>query len=132
LHEKHVPTCPRHHHLSLNSNVELNDLRMSEKSCRSTTTSKQFHPRTERSSRCRPSFNRHARARPIVELYTGQLDVLRAKDKAKDAGLWNFFLPLIAETARSEESRLAYIGADARPKSTGFRDHNCSAPDQAT
>src|ERR1700749_4232119 len=77
----------------LNPQDELNDLRMSEKALPLLNQVKAFirhvvKPRSE-------EFNKLGEVRPDIWQYApGQLVVLEAaKDKAKAAGLWNFFLP---------------------------------------
>src|SRR4030095_15016727 len=78
---------------SLNPQDELNDLRMSEKALPLLNKVKTFirdvvEPMSE-------EFHRLGEGRPDIWQYApGQLEVLEAaKDKAKDNGLWNFFLP---------------------------------------
>jgi len=60
----------------------------------------------------------------------GQLELLQtAKDKAKAAGLWNFFLPN-AETGEGLSNLdYAYIAAELGKHPLGSESLNCSAPD---
>ena len=111
------------------TNPEMNDLRMSEKA--------------------RPLFDavvRHINDNvvPIAEEFEalgkgradrwswapGQLELLQtAKDKAKAAGLWNFFLPN-AETGEGLSNLdYAYIAAELGKVPLASESLNCSAPD---
>ncbi len=59
----------------------------------------------------------------------GQLDVLQeAKAKAKDAGLWNFFLPN-SEVGGLSNLDYAYIAVELGKYPLGSESLNCSAPD---
>jgi acyl-CoA dehydrogenase len=61
----------------------------------------------------------------------GQLELLQtAKDKAKAAGLWNFFLPEATEIGRGLTNLdYAYIAAELGKHPLASESLNCSAPD---
>ena len=72
-----------------------------------------------------------ARRRPTAgALPPAQLAVLqKAKDKAKEVGLWNFFLP-DAETGEGLKNLdYAYIAAELGKSPLASETMNCSAPD---
>src|SRR5690242_13314430 len=59
----------------------------------------------------------------------GQLDVLDgAKKKAREAGLWNFFLPS-SEVGGLSNLDYAYIAVELGKYPLGSESLNCSAPD---
>ena len=84
---------PRTTTYSLNPEDELNDLRMSEKVRPLYDHVRQFIRETVEPMAV--EFYRHGESKTDRWSFTqGQLDVLqKAKDKAKEVGLWNFFLP---------------------------------------
>ena len=113
----------------LNPQDELNDLRMSEKAVPLLNKVKEFirdvvNPMSE-------EFHRLGEGRPDVWQYApGQLEVLEAaKDKAKKAGLWNFFLPN-AETGEGLSNLdYAYIAVELGKNRLASETMNCAAPD---
>jgi len=113
----------------LNPQDELNDLRMSEKAVPLLNKVKAFirdvvEPMSE-------EFHRLGEGRPDVWQYApGQLEVLEAaKDKAKAAGLWNFFLPN-AETGEGLSNLdYAYIAVELGKNRLASETMNCAAPD---
>jgi acyl-CoA dehydrogenase len=114
---------------SLNPQDELNDLRMSEKAVPLLNKVKAFikdvvEPMSE-------EFHRLGEGRPDIWQYApGQLEVLEAaKDKAKAAGLWNFFLPN-AETGEGLSNLdYAYIAVELGKNRLASETMNCAAPD---
>jgi acyl-CoA dehydrogenase len=113
----------------LNPQDELNDLRMSEKALPLLNKVKDFirdvvNPMSE-------EFHRLGEGRPDVWQYApGQLEVLdAAKEKAKKAGLWNFFLPN-AETGEGLSNLdYAYIAVELGKNRLASETMNCAAPD---
>jgi acyl-CoA dehydrogenase len=113
----------------LNPQDELNDLRMSEKAVPLLNKVKDFirdvvQPMSE-------EFHRLGEGRPDIWQYApGQLEVLEAaKDKAKAAGLWNFFLPN-AETGEGLSNLdYAYIAVELGKNRLASETMNCAAPD---
>jgi acyl-CoA dehydrogenase len=114
---------------ALNPQDELNDLRMSEKALPLLNKVKAFirdvvEPMSE-------EFHRLGEGNPDIWSYApGQLDVLEAaKDKAKAAGLWNFFLPN-AETGEGLSNLdYAYIAVELGKNRLASETMNCAAPD---
>jgi acyl-CoA dehydrogenase len=114
---------------ALNPQDELNDLRMSEKAVPLLNKVKTFirdvvEPMSE-------EFHRLGEGRPDIWQYApGQLEVLEAaKDKAKAAGLWNFFLPN-AETGEGLSNLdYAYIAVELGKNRLASETMNCAAPD---
>ena len=113
----------------LNPQDELNDLRMSEKALPLLNKVRDFvrdvvEPMSE-------EFHRLGEGRPDIWQYApGQLEVLEAaKDKAKAAGLWNFFLPN-AETGEGLSNLdYAYIAVELGKNRLASETMNCAAPD---
>ena len=113
----------------LNPQDDLNDLRMSAKALPLLHQVKDFirdvvNPMSE-------EFHRLGEGRPDVWQYApGQLEVLEAaKDKAKKAGLWNFFLPN-AETGEGLSNLdYAYIAVELGKNRLASETMNCAAPD---
>ncbi len=113
----------------LNPQDELNDLRMSEKAVPLLNQVKAFirdvvNPMSE-------EFHRLGEGRPDIWQYApGQLEVLdAAKEKAKKAGLWNFFLPN-AETGEGLSNLdYAYIAVELGKNRLASETMNCAAPD---
>ncbi len=113
----------------LNPQDALNDLRMSEKAVPLLNKVKAFikdvvEPMSE-------EFHRLGEGRPDIWQYApGQLEVLEAaKDKAKAAGLWNFFLPN-AETGEGLSNLdYAYIAVELGKNRLASETMNCAAPD---
>jgi len=113
----------------LNPQDDLNDLRMSEKALPLLNKVKDFirevvEPMSE-------EFHRLGEGRPDIWQYApGQLEVLEAaKDKAKAAGLWNFFLPN-AETGEGLSNLdYAYIAVELGKNRLASETMNCAAPD---
>ncbi|MBS0361284.1 MAG: acyl-CoA dehydrogenase family protein [Proteobacteria bacterium] len=108
---------------------ELNDLRMSKEALPLYNEVKAFirdvvNPMSE-------EFHRLGEGRPDIWQYApGQLEVLdAAKDKAKKAGLWNFFLPN-AETGEGLSNLdYAYIAVELGKNRLASETMNCAAPD---
>ncbi|HSV03681.1 MAG TPA: acyl-CoA dehydrogenase family protein [Phenylobacterium sp.] len=113
----------------LNPQDEINDLRMSDKAVPLLNRVKTFirevvEPTAE-------EFHRLGEGRPDIWQYApGQLEVLeKAKDKAKAAGLWNFFLPN-AETGEGLSNLdYAYIAVELGKVRLASEIMNCAAPD---
>src|SRR6185503_14432725 len=114
---------------ALNPQDELNDLRMSEKALPLLNKVKDFirevvEPMSE-------EFHRLGEGNPDIWSYApGQLEVLEAaKDKARKAGLWNFFLPN-AETGEGLSNHdYAYIAVELGKNRMASETMNCAAPD---
>jgi acyl-CoA dehydrogenase len=114
---------------ALNPQDELNDLRMSDKAVPLYNRVKQFIqdvvlPTSEK-------FHQAGENRPdIWEFAPGQLELLEAaKDQAKAANLWNFFLP-DAETGEGLSNLdYAYIAVELGKDRLASEIMNCSAPD---
>jgi len=113
----------------LNPQDELNDLRMSEKAVPLLNKVKDFiRDVVEPMSH---EFHKLGEGRPDIWQYApGQLEVLEAaKDKAKAAGLWNFFLPN-AETGEGLSNLdYAYIAVELGKNRLASETMNCAAPD---
>ena len=120
---------PRTTTYSLNPEDELNDLRMSEKVRPLYDHVKQFIRDTVEPMSV--EFYRHGEKKTDRWSFTpDQLEVLqKAKDKAKEVGLWNFFLP-DAETGEGLKNLdYAYIAAELGKSPMASETMNCSAPD---
>ncbi|WP_414694632.1 acyl-CoA dehydrogenase family protein [Phenylobacterium sp.] len=108
---------------------DLNDLRMSDKALPLYNAVKTFIKEV-----CEPAseeWHRLGEGRPDVWQYApGQLEVLEAaKEKAKAAGLWNFFLPN-AETGEGLSNLdYAYIAVELGKVRLASEIMNCAAPD---
>ena len=108
---------------------DLNDLRMSDKALPLYNAVKAFIRDV-----CEPAseeWHRLGEGRPDVWQYApGQLEVLEAaKEKAKAAGLWNFFLPN-AETGEGLSNLdYAYIAVELGKVRLASEIMNCAAPD---
>ena len=109
--------------------VELNDLRMSEKA-------KPLHEAVKRHiaenvDPIYPQFVRLGQGRADRWSYVpGQLELLEgAKEKAKAAGLWNFFLPNASTGEGLNNLDYAYIAAELGKSPLAPESLNCSAPD---
>ncbi len=114
---------------SLNPQDELNDLRMSEKALPLLNKVKAFI--SDVVEPMSAEFHRLGEGRPDIWQYAaGQLEVLEAaKDKAKAAGLWNFFLPN-AETGEGLSNLdYAYIAVELGKNRLASETMNCAAPD---
>ena len=113
----------------LNPQDDLNDLRMSEKAMPLLEHVKQFirdvvNPMSE-------EFHKLGLGRADRWSYApGQLELLEAaKNKAKEEGLWNFFLP-DAETGEGLSNLdYAYIAVELGKNRMASEVMNCSAPD---
>jgi acyl-CoA dehydrogenase len=108
---------------------ELNDLRMSDKALPLYQNVKAFIrevviPTSE-------EFHRLGEGRPNLWQYApGQLEVLEAaKDKAKAAGLWNFFLPDAHTGEGLSNLDYAYIAVELGKDRLASEIMNCAAPD---
>ena len=113
----------------LNPQDELNDLRMSDKALPLYEKVKAFIrdvvvPTSE-------EFHRLGEGRPDIWQYApGQLEVLEAaKDKAKAAGLWNFFLPDAHTGEGLSNLDYAYIAVELGKDRLASEIMNCAAPD---
>ena len=108
---------------------ELNDLRMSDKALPLYNQVKQFikdvvQPMSE-------EFHRLGEGKTDIWSYApGQLEVLEAaKDKAKAAGLWNFFLPDAHTGEGLSNLDYAYIAVELGKNPMASETMNCAAPD---
>jgi acyl-CoA dehydrogenase len=108
---------------------ELNDLRMSDKALPLFNKVKAFIrdvvvPASE-------EFHRLGEGRPDIWQYApGQLEVLdAAKEKAKAAGLWNFFLPDAHTGEGLSNLDYAYIAVELGKDRLASEIMNCAAPD---
>ncbi len=113
----------------LSHNPELNDLRMSEKT-RPLLEAVIKHIR-ENVDPISEEYERLGEGRADRWSYApGQLELLDgAKKKAKEAGLWNFFLPN-AETGEGLSNLdYAYIASELGKNPLASQTLNCSAPD---
>lgn len=113
----------------LNPQDELNDLRMSDKAMPLLAKVRQFikdvvQPMSE-------EFHRLGEGKTDIWSYApGQLDVLEAaKDKAKAAGLWNFFLPDAHTGEGLSNLDYAYIAVELGKNPMSSEVMNCAAPD---
>jgi acyl-CoA dehydrogenase len=120
---------PQHSGFGFNPRDPLNDLRMSEACIPLYEKVRDFvRDVVEPMS---VEFHRLGAGRPNPWQYApGQLEVLEAaKDKAKAAGLWNFFLPN-AETGEGLSNLdYAYIAFELGKNELASQVMNCSAPD---
>jgi acyl-CoA dehydrogenase len=114
---------------TLDPQDDLNDLRMSSKAVPLYNHVKQFirevvQPTSER-------FHALGEGRPNVWEYApGQLELLEsAKDKAKAAGLWNFFLPDAHTGEGLSNLDYAYIAVELGKDRLASEIMNCAAPD---
>jgi len=108
---------------------DLNDLRMSDKALPLYNAVKKFIK--EVAEPASEEWHRLGEGRPDVWQYApGQLEVLEAaKEKAKAAGLWNFFLPN-AETGEGLSNLdYAYIAVELGKVRLASEIMNCAAPD---
>jgi len=113
----------------LNPQDELNDLRMSDKALPLFNKVKAFIK--EVAEPVSEEFHRLGEGRPDIWQYApGQLELLdSAKEKAKAAGLWNFFLPN-AETGEGLSNLdYAYIAVELGKVRLASEMMNCAAPD---
>ncbi len=113
----------------LNPQDELNDLRMSEKALPLLEHVRKFIAETVEPMSV--EFHRLGEGRADRWSYApGQLELLEAaKDKAKEEGLWNFFLPN-AETGEGLSNLdYAYIAVELGKNSLASECMNCAAPD---
>ncbi len=120
---------PRTTNYTLNPGDDLNDLRMSDQVRPLYDHVKQFIRDTVEPMSV--EFYRHGEKKTDRWSFTdAQLAVLqKAKDKAKEVGLWNFFLP-DAETGDGLKNLdYAYIAAELGKSPLASETMNCSAPD---
>ena len=120
---------PRTTNYTLNPGDDLNDLRMSDQVRPLYDHVKQFIRDTVEPMSV--EFYRHGEKKTDRWSFTdAQLAVLqKAKDKAKEVGLWNFFLP-DAETGEGLKNLdYAYIAAELGKSPLASETMNCSAPD---
>jgi len=120
---------PRTTTYNLNPGEELNDLRMSDQVRPLFEHVKKFIRETV--DPMSVEFYRHGEGKKDRWSFTdAQLDVLgKAKAKAKEEGLWNFFLP-DAETGEGLKNLdYAYIAVELAKNPLASETMNCSAPD---
>ena len=120
---------PRTTSYTLNPDDALNDLRMSEQVRPLYDHVKKFIRETVEPMAV--EFARHGEKKTDRWSFTpGQTEVLeKAKAKAKEVGLWNFFLP-DAETGDGLKNLdYAYIAAELGKSPLASETMNCSAPD---
>jgi acyl-CoA dehydrogenase len=113
----------------LNPQDELNDLRMSDKALPLLHKVREFirdvvQPMSE-------EFHRLGESKTDIWSYApGQLEVLEeAKDKAKAAGLWNFFLPDAHTGEGLSNLDYAFIAVELGKNPMSSEVMNCAAPD---
>ena len=113
----------------LNPQDELNDLRMSEKAMPLLEHVKRFVAETVNPMSV--EFHKLGEGRADRWSYApGQLELLEgAKDKAKEEGLWNFFLPDSETGEGLSNLDYAFIAAELGKNSLASECMNCSAPD---
>ncbi len=124
-----VEPKPRQTSYGFNPEDELNDLRMSERARPLYDHVRQFIRDTV--DPMAAEFARLGEGKTDRWGFApGQLDVLqKAKDKAKELGLWNFFLP-DAETGEGLKNLdYAYIAAELGKSPMASETMNCAAPD---
>jgi acyl-CoA dehydrogenase len=120
---------PRTTAFGLNPGDELNDLRMSEEVRPLYEHVKKFIRETADPTLI--EYNRHGEGNKDRWRFTpGQIEVLeKAKAKAKEEGLWNFFLP-DSETGQGLKNLdYAFIATELAKNSLASEIMNCSAPD---
>jgi acyl-CoA dehydrogenase len=115
--------------MAANIEAELNDLRMSEK-VRPLFEAVKRHV-ADNVDPMYPEFLRLGKDRADRWSYApGQLELLEAaKEKAKAAGLWNFFLPNASTGEGLSNLDYAYIAAELGKSPLASETLNCSAPD---
>ncbi|KRB86388.1 acyl-CoA dehydrogenase [Sphingomonas sp. Root710] len=115
--------------MATNDEAELNDLRMSE-GVRPLFDAVKRHIE-ENVDPIYPEFIRLGEGRANRWSYApGQLELLEgAKQKAKAAGLWNFFLPNSSTGEGLSNLDYAYIAAELGKSPLASETLNCSAPD---
>src|SRR5260221_9160735 len=120
---------PRTTTYSLTPDDELNDLRMSEKVRPLYDNVRKLIRETVEPMSV--EFYRHGEKKTDRWSFTpGQIEVLeKAKAKAKDVGLWNFFLPDDETGAGLKNLDYAYIAAELGKNPLASETMNCSAPD---
>jgi acyl-CoA dehydrogenase len=125
---KHV-YVPRMTSYGLNPDDELNDLRMSDQVRPLYDHVKKFIRETVEPMSV--EFYRLGENKPDRWSFTpGQIEVLeKAKAKAKEVGLWNFFLPDDETGAGLKNLDYAYIAAELGKNPLASETMNCSAPD---
>jgi acyl-CoA dehydrogenase len=108
---------------------ELNDLRMSNSALPLYNQVKRFMREVVEPTSA--EFNRLGEGRLDIWQYApGQLEVLeRAKDKAKEQGLWNFFLPDAHTGEGLSNLDYAYIAVELGKDRLASQIMNCAAPD---
>ena len=120
---------PRMTSYSLNPEDELNDLRMSEQVRPLYDHVRKFIRETV--DPMSVEFYRHGEKKTDRWSFTPeQLEVLgKAKAKAKEEGLWNFFLPDDETGAGLKNLDYAYIAVELAKNPLASETMNCSAPD---
>lgn len=114
---------------ALSPQDELNDLRMSDNALPLYNRVKRFMREVVEPTSA--EFNRLGEGRPDIWQYApGQLEVLEeAKDKAKEQGLWNFFLPDAHTGEGLSNLDYAYIAVELGKNRLASQIMNCAAPD---
>jgi len=120
---------PRATSYGLNPGDELNDLRMSDQVRPLFEHVKKFIRDTVDPMLL--EYTRHGEGKKDRWSFTqGQLDVLgKAKAKAKEEGLWNFFLPDSDTGEGLKNLDYAYIAVELAKNPLASETMNCSAPD---
>src|SRR4051812_14194541 len=120
---------PRTTNYGLNPDDELNDLRMSDQVRPLYDHVKKFIRDTVEPMSV--EFYRLGENKPDRWSFTpAQLEVLeKAKAKAKEVGLWNFFLPDDETGSGLKNLDYAYIAAELGKNPLASETMNCSAPD---
>src|SRR6266496_2719901 len=120
---------PRTTTYNLNPGEELNDLRMSDEVRPLFEHVKKFIRETV--DPMSVEFIKHGEKKTDRWSFTdGQLEVLaKAKAKAKEEGLWNFFLPDDETGAGLKNLDYAYIAVELAKNPLASETMNCSAPD---
>ncbi|HAO39120.1 MAG TPA: acyl-CoA dehydrogenase [Afipia sp.] len=120
---------PRTTNYSLNPGDELNDLRMSDQVRPLFEHVKKFIRETV--DPMLVEYTRHGEGKTDRWSFTpGQIEVLeKAKAKAKQEGLWNFFLPDSETGEGLKNLDYAYIAVELAKNPLASETMNCSAPD---
>jgi acyl-CoA dehydrogenase len=126
---KHHAYVPRTTSYGLNPGDELNDLRMSDQVRPLFEHVKKFIRETV--DPMLVEYTKHGEGKKDRWSFTqGQLDVLgKAKAKAKEEGLWNFFLPDSETGEGLKNLDYAYIAVELAKNPLASETMNCSAPD---
>jgi acyl-CoA dehydrogenase len=125
----HIKHTPRRTNYGLTPGDELNDLRMRDEVRPLYDHVRQFIKETV--DPMAAEFVRLGRDKKDRWSFApGQLEVLqKAKDKAKEVGLWNFFLPDAHTGEGLKNLDYAYIAAELGKSPMASETMNCAAPD---